>query len=62
MQTQSASLIYSDGVKAFLFILLLANLSPSLSVPSSHPLIAEGVLAIITVVLYTHLCVYVSDY
>lgn len=30
VQTQSASLIYSDGVKAFLFIPLLPNLSPSL--------------------------------
>lgn len=44
------------------FILLLSYLSPSLSAPSSHPLIARGVFAIIAVVLYTHLCVYVSDY
>lgn len=62
MQAQSASLIYSDGVKAFLFILLLPNLAPSLSVPASHPQIAVGVLAIMALVLYTHLCVYVSDY
>lgn len=62
MQTQSASLIYSDGVKAFLFFLVLPNLFALLSVPSSNPLIAGGILAIIAVVLYTHLCVYVSDY
>lgn len=62
MQTQSSSLIYSDEVKAFLFIPLLPNLSPSIRVPSSHPLIAEGAPAVIAVAVYTDLCVYVSDY
>lgn len=48
--------------RPFSFLLLLPNLSPSLRLPSSHPLIAEGALAVLAVEVYTDLCVYVSDY
>lgn len=58
VQTQSASLIYSDGVRAFLFIPPLPDPSLPRSVLSSRPLIAEGGLAIAAAaaVLYAPLC------
>lgn len=42
--------------RAFLFIPPLPNLPPALSVLPSHPLIAEGVLAITAAVLCAPLC------